>query len=57
MLKERHPAVATACCFATPDKVTGEAVAAAVILKPDVKTSDAHLLVWVKSQILAEAQT
>jgi acyl-CoA synthetase (AMP-forming)/AMP-acid ligase II len=29
----RHPAVAEACCFAVPDRVYGEAVAAAVVLK------------------------
>jgi acyl-CoA synthetase (AMP-forming)/AMP-acid ligase II len=28
----RHPAVAEACCFAVPDRVYGEAVAAAVVL-------------------------
>lgn len=29
----RHPAVAEACCFGIPDRVYGEAVAAAVVLK------------------------
>jgi acyl-CoA synthetase (AMP-forming)/AMP-acid ligase II len=29
----QHPAVAEACCFAIPDRVYGEGVAAAVVLK------------------------
>ncbi|MEL6641054.1 MAG: class I adenylate-forming enzyme family protein [Pseudomonadota bacterium] len=56
LLLEQHPAVATACCFAMPDRVTGEAVAVGVALKPDVALTADVLLAWAKTQIRAEAQ-
>ena len=36
----RHPAVAEACCFAIPDRVYGEGVAAAVVLKDSATEKD-----------------
>jgi acyl-CoA synthetase (AMP-forming)/AMP-acid ligase II len=36
----RHPAVAEACCFAIPDRVYGEGVAAAVVLKDAATEKD-----------------
>lgn len=36
----RHPAVAEACCFAIPDRVYGEGVAAAVVLKDSASEKD-----------------
>jgi len=36
----RHPAVAEACCFGMPDRVYGEGVAAAVVLKEDASEKD-----------------
>lgn len=56
LLLERHPAVATACCFARPDRVTGEAVAVGVALKPDAKLTSAELLAWARGQIRKEAK-
>jgi acyl-CoA synthetase (AMP-forming)/AMP-acid ligase II len=35
-----HPAVAEACCFGIPDRVYGEAVAAAVVLKDTATEKD-----------------
>ena len=56
LLLEQHPAVATACCFARPDRVTGESVAVGVALKPDAHMTSAELLTWAKGEIRAEAQ-
>jgi acyl-CoA synthetase (AMP-forming)/AMP-acid ligase II len=36
----RHPAVAEACCFAIPDRIYGEGVAAAVVLKDSATEKD-----------------
>ena len=36
----QHPAVAEACCFAVPDRVYGEGVAAAVVLKDQATEKD-----------------
>ena len=36
----RHPAVAEACCFGIPDRVYGEGVAAAVVLKDQATEKD-----------------
>lgn len=36
----RHPAVAEACCFGIPDRVYGEGVAAAVVLKEQATEKD-----------------
>jgi len=36
----RHPAIAEACCFAIPDRVYGEGVAAAVVLKDSATEKD-----------------
>jgi oxalate---CoA ligase len=46
LLIERHPAVAEACCFALPDAVSGELVAAAVRLAPGATLGPAALRAW-----------
>ncbi len=39
MLLERHPEIVEACAFGIPDAMAGEAVAAAVVMKPDAEFS------------------
>ncbi len=46
LLVERHPQVAEACCFALPDPVSGELVAAAVRLAPGATLAPAALRAW-----------
>jgi acyl-CoA synthetase (AMP-forming)/AMP-acid ligase II len=46
LLLERHPEVAEACCFALPDAVSGELVAAAVKLAPGSTLAPAALRAW-----------
>jgi len=46
-----HPAVADAACVAMPDEQWGEAVAAAVVLKPGTQVSCAELQELVKSRL------
>jgi acyl-CoA synthetase (AMP-forming)/AMP-acid ligase II len=46
LLLERHPEVAEACCFALPDAVSGELVAAAVKLTPGSALAPAALRAW-----------
>jgi len=55
-LIETHPAVAEACAFAQPDPVGGEAVAAAVRLKPGaVGVSGEDLRAWCRQRLRHEA--
>jgi acyl-CoA synthetase (AMP-forming)/AMP-acid ligase II len=44
-----HPAVAEACCFGVPDRIYGEAVAAAVVLKD--KASEKDLIAHCRSSL------
>jgi acyl-CoA synthetase (AMP-forming)/AMP-acid ligase II len=46
LLIERHPQVAEACCFALPDAVSGELVAAAVKLAAGATLAPAALRAW-----------
>lgn len=46
LLLERHPAVAEACCFALPDAVSGELVAAAVRLVEGASATAPLLRAW-----------
>jgi len=45
----RHPAVAEACCFGIPDRVYGEGVAAAVVLKD--ATTERDLIAHCRSSL------
>ncbi len=56
LLLEQHPSVAAACCFAKPDRVTGEAVSVAVALKPEMALAPTDLQTWAAGQIRAEAR-
>jgi acyl-coenzyme A synthetase/AMP-(fatty) acid ligase len=55
MMLERHPAIAEACAFGIPDDISGEAVAAAVVLKENVQISQAELRKWCLTQVRTEA--
>ncbi len=55
MLLERHPDVAEACAFGVPDSVSGEAVAAAIVLRPGATSSDDAIKDWCRDNIRSEA--
>jgi acyl-CoA synthetase (AMP-forming)/AMP-acid ligase II len=55
MLLERHPDVAEACAFGVPDPVSGEAVAAAIVIRPDSQSTDDAIKDWCRRHIRAEA--
>lgn len=54
-LLERHPDVSEACSFAAPDPISGEVVAAAVVLNKETELSAATLQSWCRNQIHKEA--
>ena len=56
LLLERHPDVTNACCFAKPDVVTGEAVAAAITLKDGAEVTGTDVLDWVRTRIREDAR-
>ena len=47
----RHPAVAEAAAFGLPDARWGEAVAAAVVLRPEARSDEAALLAHLRGQL------
>ena len=55
MLLERHPDVAEACAFGLPDPVSGEAVAAAIVMRPGAQAGDEAIKEWCRRHIRAEA--
>lgn len=55
MLLERHPAVAQACAFAIPDPASGEAVAAAIVLKAGATADQESIKTWCRQRVRAEA--
>ncbi|PWW01719.1 fatty-acyl-CoA synthase [Hoeflea marina] len=55
MLLERHEAVAEACGFGIPDPVSGEAVAAAVVLKAGAEADPEALKAWCRRQARPDA--
>lgn len=55
LLLERHPDIVEACAFALPDPITGEAIAAGVVLRVGATLSAADLKAWCRRVIRAEA--
>ena len=55
MLLERHPDVAEACAFGLLDPVSGEAVAAAIVMRPGAQAGDEAIKEWCRRHIRAEA--
>ena len=55
MLLERHPDIVEACAFGIPDAMAGEAVAAAVVMKPDAEFNADRLKQWCRERVRAEA--
>lgn len=55
MLLERHPEIAEACVFGLPDPVSGECVAAAIVMRPGSSGSDDAIKEWCLAHIRAEA--
>ena len=55
LLLERHPDVIEACAFALPDPISGETVAAGVVMRAGSTLSAADLRAWCRSVIRAEA--
>jgi len=55
MLLERHEAVLEACCFGAPDPISGECVAAAIVLDPDAPNiTNGQLRAWCQARIKPE---
>lgn len=55
MLLERHPEIAEACAFGLPDPVSGECVAAAIVMRAGSSDSDDLIKDWCRTRIRAEA--
>jgi acyl-CoA synthetase (AMP-forming)/AMP-acid ligase II len=55
MLLERHEAVAEACAFAIPDPVSGEAVAAAVVVRPGASFDPEAIKAWCRQHARPDA--
>jgi len=55
MLLERHPDVLEACAFGIPDPVAGEAVAAALVLKPGVTFAPEAIKAWCRTMARPDA--
>jgi acyl-CoA synthetase (AMP-forming)/AMP-acid ligase II len=54
MMLERHPDVEEACAFGIADPAAGEAVAAAVVLRPGSSTDTAEIRRWCRGEVRAE---
>lgn len=55
MLLERHPDILEACAFGIPDAIAGEAVAAAIVLKPDAGFDPEAIKAWCRAEARADA--
>ncbi|MBK8085302.1 MAG: acyl--CoA ligase [Devosia sp.] len=55
MLLERHPDIAEACAFGIPDVVAGEAVAAAIVLRPGARFEPEAIKAWCREHARADA--
>ena len=54
MLLERHPDIAEACAFGIPDTISGEAVAAAIVLAPGASGDVEAIKAWCRTQASAD---
>ncbi len=54
-LLERHPSIVEACAFALPDALSGEAVAAAIVLEPNSPAGVDAIRAWCETRIRREA--
>lgn len=54
-LLERHPSVVEACAFALPDPLSGETVAAAIVLEPGTGDGAGEIRSWCEARIRREA--
>lgn len=55
LLLERHEAVLEACCFGAPDPISGECVAAAIVLDTKIPNiTNGQLRAWCKARIKPE---
>ena len=50
MLLERHPDILEACAFGIPDVAAGEAVAAAIVLRPETAFDAEAIKAWCRTQ-------
>jgi acyl-CoA synthetase (AMP-forming)/AMP-acid ligase II len=50
MLLERHPDIVEACAFGIPDAISGEAVAAAIVLRPHASGDLEAIKAWCRGQ-------
>ncbi len=55
MLLERHPDIAEACAFGIPDPVSGEAVAAAVVLRVGARFDPEAIKAWCRDHARPDA--
>jgi acyl-CoA synthetase (AMP-forming)/AMP-acid ligase II len=55
MLLERHPEIIEACAFGIPDAMAGEAVAAAIVLRPGARFDPDAIKAWCRERVRAEA--
>lgn len=55
MLLERHPDIVEACAFGIPDAVAGEAVAAAIVLRPGAETETEAIRAWCRTRARPDA--
>jgi acyl-CoA synthetase (AMP-forming)/AMP-acid ligase II len=55
MLLERHPEIVEACAFGIPDALAGEAVAAAIVLRPDADFDPDAIKAWCRERVREEA--
>jgi acyl-CoA synthetase (AMP-forming)/AMP-acid ligase II len=55
MLLERHPGILEACAFGIPDPVAGEAVGAALVLRPGTPFEPEAIKAWCRQQARPDA--
>lgn len=55
MLLERHPDIREACAFGLPDPLSGEMVAAAIVMADGATAGDDAIKAWCRERIRAEA--
>lgn len=55
MMLERHEAIAEACAFGMADDISGEIVAAAIVMEIGANLTQAELRKWCQTQVRSEA--